>query len=267
MAERTRAPGTTVGTLVLVPSGSRGLAHPVRPDPVCRVRPVCRPSRPDCLGLVPLGMTVHMRDVRAAVVPIARQVVGHVAAQSIRVCYRLTQHDHTGGLLDDGQLGGRLAWRRCAIVRLVAIAESVASAGAGPVVPVSAPGVVEVRAGTDEELAVLDVGSDGLVPGPGIPGLDDPLHSEHLVVVTDVHQGAEGELLEVAQAGGLARLFARLGEDGEQDRRQDGDDRDDDQQLDQGEALALHVALSFTYLVKKRLSDRNRPSFRLTNSV
>ena len=54
-------------------------------------------------------------------------------------------------------------------------------------------------------------------------------------VVVGVHDHGESELLEVGGAGDGARLLAGLRQGGQQHRRQDGDDRDDDEQLDQGE--------------------------------
>ena len=48
--------------------------------------------------------------------------------------------------------------------------------------------------------------------------------------------GGQAELLLVGQAGGLARLFAGLGEDGEEDSGEDRNDGDHDEQLDQREA-------------------------------
>jgi len=66
------------------------------------------------------------------------------------------------------------------------------------------------------------------------------LDANHLVIVLSVLQEAQGELLLVAQTARLARLLARLGEDREEDRRQDGDDRDDDEQLNECETLASH---------------------------
>jgi hypothetical protein len=42
--------------------------------------------------------------------------------------------------------------------------------------------------------------------------------------------------------GGLTRLVPRLGEDGEEDRCQNGNDRDHDEQLDQGKSAFRHFA-------------------------
>jgi hypothetical protein len=53
-----------------------------------------------------------------------------------------------------------------------------------------------------------------------------------LVEVLHIHLNAMPNLLDIAQAARLARLFARLSEHGEQNRRQYRDNRDDDQKLD-----------------------------------
>src|SRR5262249_18274836 len=60
-----------------------------------------------------------------------------------------------------------------------------------------------------------------------------------LVVILHIHLPAQVDLFYVRQAAHLAGLLARLSKDGEQNRRQDSDDRDHNEQLDQGEALPL----------------------------
>jgi len=115
------------------------------------------------------------------------------------------------------------------------------------------------RAGATEDLGVLDVRHDevtqehlrgdsrtpSVVHHPRPPVVDDiavassgtsrPV-GEALVVVLHVHQHAQSELLEVALATGLACLLTGAGEDGEQDRREDRNDRDDNQQFDERKA-------------------------------
>src|SRR5262249_56969868 len=56
-----------------------------------------------------------------------------------------------------------------------------------------------------------------------------------------VHHLRHSELLEVAGTGRLAPLLPCLQEDGEEEPRQDGDDRDDHQQLDQRETPSLGI--------------------------
>src|SRR5205823_363809 len=62
---------------------------------------------------------------------------------------------------------------------------------------------------------------------------------ERLVVVLRVHREAVSQLLQVAQANRLPGLRTRLGENREQDRRQDGDDGYNHEQLDQRETPLL----------------------------
>jgi len=87
----------------------------------------------------------------------------------------------------------------------------------------------------DEDLAVLDIGQERDRP-------DSARVVERRVVVGRRHEGfvmiaevevdALGELPHVGHAAGSYRRFFGPHEDGEQDRRQDGDDRDDHQKLD-----------------------------------
>src|SRR5689334_4129453 len=64
---------------------------------------------------------------------------------------------------------------------------------------------------------------------------------ELLIVILDIHHGGQADLLQVREAGGLARLLPRLSEDGEENGCQNRDDSDNDEQLDQGEG-ALSAA-------------------------
>ena len=90
----------------------------------------------------------------------------------------------------------------------------------------------EVRAG--EDLLVLDVGIDLPLPAPAqlrvIAG-----HGQKLIEVLGVLNDPERELLGVRQARGRAGLFAGLGEDREENRRQNRDYGDNDEQFDQRE--------------------------------
>src|SRR5690606_10217669 len=58
------------------------------------------------------------------------------------------------------------------------------------------------------------------------------------LVVFGVGDGGQVQLADVGMADGLARDLARLGEGGEQDRDEHRDDGDDDEQLDEREAVA-----------------------------
>ena len=62
---------------------------------------------------------------------------------------------------------------------------------------------------------------------------------ERPVVVVLVHHRREADLLLVREAGGLLRRLLGLGEHREEDGGEDGDDRDHDEELDEGEG-ALH---------------------------
>src|SRR5262245_35763985 len=100
----------------------------------------------------------------------------------------------------------------------------------------TAPVRFRIRALVD--LEVLDVGLDDVHPLPGlvVPGLAwivewvviDPARQQPLVVVLAIHGRSEEELFDIAQATGLARSSASLGEYGEENRGEDGDDRDND---------------------------------------
>jgi hypothetical protein len=72
---------------------------------------------------------------------------------------------------------------------------------------------------------------------------------EPVVVVIGVHGPGERELLEVADADGGAGAFLGPRQRGQEQAGKDRDDRDDDQQLDEGEGwrrfcLAVHHAYS-----------------------
>jgi hypothetical protein len=57
-----------------------------------------------------------------------------------------------------------------------------------------------------------------------------------VLIIIGVHMGRHAQLADITQALGATRPFLGLGKSGQQQRSQDGDDSDDDEQLDQGEA-------------------------------
>ena len=57
-------------------------------------------------------------------------------------------------------------------------------------------------------------------------------------MIVDVHQPRKVQLAVIAQALRLQGLRFGLAERGQEHPSQDGDDRDDDQQLDEGEGFA-----------------------------
>ena len=63
---------------------------------------------------------------------------------------------------------------------------------------------------------------------------------EHVVMVRLVGDDGQAQLLEVVGAGGLASLVARLAQRRQQHLGQDGDDRDHDEQLNEGEGFLFH---------------------------
>lgn len=101
------------------------------------------------------------------------------------------------------------------------------------------------RSWRDEDLPVLDIGQERNRPDSArvverrvVVGR----RHEGFVVVAEVEVDALSELPHVGHAAGSDRRFFGAHEDGEEDRRQDCDDRYDDEQLDEGEAScrALH---------------------------
>src|SRR5690554_4044317 len=69
--------------------------------------------------------------------------------------------------------------------------------------------------------------------------LQPKAQGEGLVIIVDVLHEGESPLLGITRAACLARFLTRLREDREQNRRQNGDNRNDDQQLNQGKASAI----------------------------
>src|SRR5205823_5546219 len=109
----------------------------------------------------------------------------------------------------------RIAWRR----------QGVAGAFADPV-------ILRIRQDRSAPIAAEAVVA-GLARRPVPP--DRP----GAVIILLVEIQRQAYLPAVAQARRLARPLSRLRENWEEDRCQDGDDRDHDEQLDQGEAELL----------------------------
>src|ERR1051325_2664752 len=65
---------------------------------------------------------------------------------------------------------------------------------------------------------------------------NQPRRRISVVVVLQVHLHRQPDLLEVAAAHGATTLFLGAAQRGQQDRRQNRDDRDDDEKLDEGES-------------------------------
>ena len=81
-----------------------------------------------------------------------------------------------------------------------------------------------------------------------MPRIPTAMDGRHLVVVLDVGQLGHAELLQVGLAGALARVLSRAGKDREEDRRQDGDNRDYHEQLDEGKTPLFPSRFHVCYL-------------------
>src|SRR5439155_11043425 len=82
------------------------------------------------------------------------------------------------------------------------------------------------------------------------------------LVVLLIQFQRHAELLAITQARGLARLLAGLSKNREEDRCQDGDDRDHHEQFDQSEADLLESLLEWHGLLRLaslRLTRLNLP--------
>ena len=78
--------------------------------------------------------------------------------------------------------------------------------------------------------------ASGVFVRPAI-GLHSPVRVRHVIlIVVGVHMNSNEKLLLIVQAVGAMGLALGVGERRQQQRREDGDDRDDHQQFDQGEA-------------------------------
>src|SRR5262249_48198848 len=117
---------------------------------------------------------------------------------------------------------------------------------------------------TDPDLLVLAVRLHVLDPGDLsvrmllVLGHQGPPVGVPLVVVLLVHRHRRAELLLVGETHAGPGLLARLGEDPEKDRRQDGDDGNHDEQLNQRKAGALAHAAARS--ADKRILRSHGPS-------
>lgn len=104
---------------------------------------------------------------------------------------------------------------------------------------------------TDKKLGVLGVGVDLVIPAE-IHRIAAGVGSErsrriHRVgfPVADIHRHRHALLTDIAQAGNLPRLLTGTTEHGKQDCRQNGDNRNYDQQFNEGKPAPTHWSASF----------------------
>jgi hypothetical protein len=117
------------------------------------------------------------------------------------------------------------------------------------------------RGGALPDIDVLHIDVDRFLPG--VASLTGSRHADAvrgicLIVILEVEVEAGADLLQVAQAGALAGLVARLGENREEDGCQDGDNSDHHEQLDQGkceQTTSSHIR-SFRSVVADRVACR-----------
>ena len=112
--------------------------------------------------------------------------------------------------------------------------------------------LVVLPAGAEEYLPVLHVGRDHIGIAPirarparhlvGETAVVDHTERQRFVVVLGVAQDGGAQLTDVAEAGRLPCLLARLGEHWEEDCRQDRDNGDHHQQLNERETLTSHTS-------------------------
>ena len=119
----------------------------------------------------------------------------------------------------------------------------VGSGGAGPGLLV--PDVLV------DEAEEVDIGVLDAVEGAGL-GL---VRRQHAVAAVRILDGAQHDLLEVARAGNLTGLLARLRQRRQQHRRQDGDNRNDHEQLNQRESSHLHESLLYVCIFPQLCSS------------
>src|SRR5579862_2713346 len=118
--------------------------------------------------------------------------------------------------------------------------------------------------GAEEDIETLDIAldlDDDVVVDPGLTAVGNAwvgrivgtIHiGESLIIVLRIHQDGKPYLLEVRDATGLARLFARLGEDRKQNGSQNRDDCNYHKEFNERETLsqakwALHMT-PFSFL-------------------
>src|SRR5262249_31134086 len=136
--------------------------------------------------------------------------------------------------------GAYRPWERLGIIRIVDFA------GAEP----GRVALAVTAARTAEDVPALDIRLKLHVPVPVIAvRLRLEIERERLVIILRIHHHGRAHLLDIGEALRLPRLLPRLGEDGEEDRGQDSDDRYHNEQLDQCKAsrpaIGVHPDGSF----------------------
>ena len=109
---------------------------------------------------------------------------------------------------------------------------------------------------------LLDVGQDVVDPSAGLTAVETPVRiagppigpagRRQKAVLLLVGQAAEGQLLEVVAALHLSGCLARRLNGRQQQRDQNGDDRDDHQQLNQRKTRLVRCAIHVTASAMKR---------------
>ena len=127
------------------------------------------------------------------------------------------------------------------IVRLIAGFVGIV-AGLGAISIPDSFGLRRRIAGTLENLSALEVGLSQLHPASIRIAIVDSAGISFIEILS-VLEHTQTDLLEVALARSAARVFARAGEHGKQNRRENGDNGDHDEKLDQGECRIFAVGV------------------------
>ena len=144
-----------------------------------------------------------------------------------------------GGLVAEGAPGGRVVVAGDAVAAVLGVGEErrpgrcggggEADGGvASAIVAADAEAAVEGGGGALVGLGVTDVVLEIVVPGLADCAAP-PSWADEVIGVVGVHGAGEPDLLQVGGAGDGARLLAGLAQGGQQHRRQNGDDGDDDE--------------------------------------
>jgi len=145
-----------------------------------------------------------------------------VADPAGEVVLRLGEHQGIGGCLNTGERGSPGRGAEAVIFRDVVEAQTVTHLGC--------------LARASEDLRILDVGLDQIVPPVGVPAVGK--RHKHFIVVLGVHREGEIQLLDVVETARLPRLFSGASEDRKENRCQDRYDGDHHQQFDERESLS-----------------------------